>query len=165
MNWILGRSTKFRLVAVRNPTYSFTCRNEVEERHLERLVQVISAEGLLKAIKMYCDWMSCHPHIIATCAQVKVEVIVGFIQTDGDVQQERNECLGSPPPPPPRYQRSSKICNVGILSFTIHVPLLSTFLYYPLLSVFPLLSRKDLLEKNVALELLSTSIHLGNLQI
>ena len=121
MNWILGRSTKFRLVAVRNPTYSFTCRNEVEERHLERLVQVISAEGLLKAIKMYCDWMSCHPHIIATCAQVKIEVIVGFIQTDGDVQQERNECLGSPPPPGIR----------GAVKFAMLAYLLSMFLCYP----------------------------------
>ena len=37
---------------------------------LEQLLLVITNEGLLASVKVFCDWMSCNKAIIATCAKV-----------------------------------------------------------------------------------------------
>lgn len=47
-----------------------SCRVELQEKKLERLVEVVRCEGLLCSVKIYCDWLRINPHIIATCAKV-----------------------------------------------------------------------------------------------
>ncbi|XP_013389352.1 protein SMG5 [Lingula anatina] len=44
-------------------------KNEEEQKRLERMIDVIAREGLLPTIKIFCDWMKCHPHIVTACAQ------------------------------------------------------------------------------------------------
>jgi len=47
-------------------------RAETEAKRIERLVEVAANENLLCCVKVYCDWMRINPHIIATCAKVRI---------------------------------------------------------------------------------------------
>ena len=42
----------------------------MEQQRLERLLTVVTGEGLLAVIKIYCDWMRCNPQVMVTCAKV-----------------------------------------------------------------------------------------------
>lgn len=61
---------------------------------MARTLHVLSSEGLLSCVKTHCDWMRCHPHVIATCAQSsqalwsRLSVLLNFIPTEADLCRE-----------------------------------------------------------------------------
>ncbi|KAL8616684.1 hypothetical protein ACOMHN_031666 [Nucella lapillus] len=48
---------------------SATDRQDLEQRQLQQLLEVIQSEGLLAVVKVMCDWMICQAPIITACAQ------------------------------------------------------------------------------------------------
>lgn len=44
-----------------------SCRNE---RSIQEKLQVLMAEGLLPAVKVFLDWLQTNPDLIIVCAQV-----------------------------------------------------------------------------------------------
>ncbi len=74
--------------------FLFLTRSVIEERRISQLLQVLNNEGLLSCIKSYCDWMRCHPHIIATCAQSsqslwsRLSVLLNFLPTEENLYNQ-----------------------------------------------------------------------------
>ncbi|XP_074651204.1 nonsense-mediated mRNA decay factor SMG5-like [Tubulanus polymorphus] len=50
-------------------TGSVIDRRLLESKKLSELVTIINQEGLMPVVKVFCDWMICHPHILETTAQ------------------------------------------------------------------------------------------------
>ena len=46
-----------------------SCRNE---RSVQEKLQVLAAEGLLPAVKVFLDWLRANPELIVVCAQVRL---------------------------------------------------------------------------------------------
>lgn len=46
-----------------------SCRNE---RSVQEKLQVLAAEGLLPAVKVFLDWLRANPDLIVVCAQVRL---------------------------------------------------------------------------------------------
>lgn len=72
---------------------SFYDRVELQEKKLERLVEVVRCEGLLCSVKIYCDWLRINPHIIATCAKIsssiwyRLSILLNFLPTEMDLNK------------------------------------------------------------------------------
>lgn len=49
-----------------------SCRNE---RSVQEKLQVLAAEGLLPAVKVFLDWLRANPDLIVVCAQVRLWVL------------------------------------------------------------------------------------------
>lgn len=49
-----------------------SCRNE---RSIQEKLQVLVAEGLLPAVKVFLDWLRTNPDLIVVCAQVRASCI------------------------------------------------------------------------------------------
>lgn len=70
---------------------------EVEQRHLQQVLEVIQCEGLLAAVKVMCDWMSCQAPIITACAQSsqslwsRLAVLLNFLPHETELVQHE-EC-------------------------------------------------------------------------
>lgn len=68
-------------------------RSELQEKKLSRLIQVATNEGLLRSIKVYCDWLRINPHIIATCAKIsssiwyRLSVLLNFLPSEMDLSK------------------------------------------------------------------------------
>lgn len=69
-------------------------RGDQQQKHLQRLLQLMTNEGLLMAIKVYCDWIRCNPHIITTCAKVTNINVPRQIPLQADVIY-RNQIVSS----------------------------------------------------------------------
>ncbi|XP_064619024.1 nonsense-mediated mRNA decay factor SMG5-like isoform X2 [Lineus longissimus] len=78
-------------------------RNESEGRRVNRLVDIITREGLLPTIKVFCDWMICHNHIVETCAQsshslwTRLSMLLNMLPTEEQIATPdictSDECL------------------------------------------------------------------------
>lgn len=51
-----------------------SCRNE---RSVQEKLQVLAAEGLLPAVKVFLDWLRANPDLIVVCAQVRLSGAAG----------------------------------------------------------------------------------------
>lgn len=49
-----------------------SCRNE---RSIQEKLQVLVAEGLLPAVKVFLDWLRTNPDLIVVCAQVRASCL------------------------------------------------------------------------------------------
>lgn len=68
-----------------------SCRNE---RSVQEKLQVLAAEGLLPAVKVFLDWLRANPDLIVVCAQVRLSGAAG--------ERRRGGCRGAPPLGPSR---------------------------------------------------------------
>ncbi|XP_025076614.1 protein SMG5-like isoform X1 [Pomacea canaliculata] len=72
-------------------------KHELEQRHLQQVLQVIQGEGLLTVVKIMCDWMICQAPIITACAQSsqslwnRLSVLLNFLPHENDLVQH-DEC-------------------------------------------------------------------------
>ncbi|XP_069336502.1 nonsense-mediated mRNA decay factor SMG5 isoform X3 [Eulemur rufifrons] len=67
-----------------------SCRNE---RSLQEKLQVLMAEGLLPAVKVFLDWLRTNPDLIIVCAQSsqslwnRLSVLLNLLPTAGELQE------------------------------------------------------------------------------
>ncbi|XP_076443287.1 nonsense-mediated mRNA decay factor SMG5-like isoform X2 [Babylonia areolata] len=72
---------------------SATDRQELEQRHLQQVLEVIQGEGLLAVVKVMCDWMMCQAPIITACAHSsqslwsRFAVLLNFLPHENDLMQ------------------------------------------------------------------------------
>ena len=53
-------------------------RTESRDKQCQRILSVLSDQGLLCVIKVLCDWLICQPQIINTCIQVSTYMNITF---------------------------------------------------------------------------------------
>ncbi|XP_050402435.1 nonsense-mediated mRNA decay factor SMG5 [Patella vulgata] len=79
--------------AENSSTTSNDDKPEADHQRLQNLLDVIHNEGLLPTVKIMCDWMKCHTHIIDTCAQssqslwCRLSVLLNFLPVETDLIQ------------------------------------------------------------------------------
>ncbi|XP_064609503.1 nonsense-mediated mRNA decay factor SMG5-like [Liolophura sinensis] len=70
-----------------------TDKATAQQQHLANLLEVIQNEKLLPVVKVACDWMKCHGHVITTCAQSsqslwsRLAVLLNFLPTKDQLLQ------------------------------------------------------------------------------
>ena len=58
--------------------YLYVHRTESRDKQCQRILSVLSDQGLLCVIKVLCDWLICQPQIINTCIQVSTYMYITF---------------------------------------------------------------------------------------
>ena len=71
-------------ISIRTYTYihgdisDYIHRTESRDKQCQRILSVLSDQGLLCVIKVLCDWLICQPQIINTCIQVSTYMYITF---------------------------------------------------------------------------------------